>query len=243
MNGKRQSTRKEETPRAERRPVVMGLGPDAKRRLSENPDAQPERDPDAASDERGNPTPEQRADFIVRELEEFIRKNRTVAGMSFAEWQDMAKKEITNALIEAEKDYHEHDTIVRRLLISVAAVMVTIGFWGTAMAFDKAHYLVVGLICTIAGLWLFAIVLDWRIRRYFKVKAGVKRRKSLLHIASLTRRIKRKEKELEDEILELEESVEALAKLKNEKSPERVALESQVKEQIRDWRKKLGADS
>lgn len=47
---------------------------------------------DLHSDERGNPTPEQRAEFIVRELEEFIRKNRTVGGMSFSEWQDMAKK-------------------------------------------------------------------------------------------------------------------------------------------------------
>jgi hypothetical protein len=110
------------------------------------------------------------------------------------------------------------------------------------MAFDKAHYLVVGLICTIAGLWLFSIVLDWRLRRYFKVKAGVKRRKSLLNIASLTRRIKRLEKELEDEAKELEKTVEAFAKIKREKSPERVAMEAQVQEQIRALRKKLGAD-
>ena len=112
------------------------------------------------SDERGNPTPEQRAEFIIRELEEFIRKNRGACGMSFSEWQDMAKKEIANALIEAEKDYHEHDRVIRRLLISAAAVLVTIGFWGTALAFDKAHYLLVGTIFTIAGLWLFGIVLD-----------------------------------------------------------------------------------
>ena len=200
-------------------------------------------DGDNASDERGNPTTEQRAEFIVRELEEFIRKNRTAGGMSFAEWQDMAKKEIANALIEAEKDYHEHDHLIRRLLISVAAVMVTIGFWGTAMAFDKAHYLVVGTICIIAGLWLFGIVLDWRLRRYFKVKAGEKRRKSLLNIAGLTRRIKRMEKDFEDEAKELEKSIVELAKVKRQKSPERVAIEEQVKGQIRDWRKKLGADT
>lgn len=172
-----------------------------------------------------------------------LRKNRTVGGMSFSEWQDMAKKEIANALIEAEKDYHEHDRTIRRLLISAAAVLVTIGFWGTALAFDKAHYLLVGIIFTIAGLWLFGIVLDWRVRRYFKVKAGEKRRKSLLNIASLTRRIKRMEKEFEDEAKELEKSLEELTKVKRNKSPERVAMEEQVKGQIRDWRKKLGADT
>ena len=198
---------------------------------------------DLASDERGNPTSEQRAEFIIRELEEFIRKNRGAGGMSFSEWQDMAKKEIANALIEAEKDYHAHDHIIRRLLISVAAVMVTIGFWGMALAFDKAHYLVVGAIFTIAGLWLFGIVLDWRLRRYFKIKAGVKRRQSLLSIASLTRRIKRMEKEFEEEAKELEKSLVELAKIKRQKSPERTAIEEQVKGQIRDWRKKLGADT
>ena len=50
------------------------------------------------------------------------------------------------------------------------------------------------------------------------------------------------EKEFEDEAKELEKSVEELAKIKRKKSPERVAMESQVKEQIRDWRKKLGAE-
>jgi len=195
------------------------------------------------SDKQGNPTPEQRAEFIIRELEEFIRKNRGAGGMSFLEWQDMAKKAIANALIEAEKNYHAHDRTIRRLLISTAAVLVTIGFWGTALAFDKAHYLLVGSIFTIAGLWLFSIVLDWRVWRYFKVKAGVKRRKSLLTIASLTRRIKHMEKEFEEEAKELENSLVELKKVKREKSPERAAMEEKVKGQIRDWRKKLGADT
>jgi hypothetical protein len=195
------------------------------------------------TDKQGNPTPEQRAEFIIRELEEFIRKNRGAGGMSFLEWQDMAKKAIANALIEAEKDYYAHDRTIRRLLISTAAVLVTIGFWGTALAFDKAHYLLVGSIFTIAGLWLFSIVLDWRVWRYFTVKAGVKRRKSLLTIASLTRRIKHMEKEFEEEAKELENSLVELKKVKREKSPERAAMEEKVKGQIRDWRKKLGADT
>jgi len=66
---------------------------------------------------------------------------------------------------------------------------------------------------------------------------------SLLNIASLTRRIKRMEKEFEDEAKELEKSLEELTKVKRNKSPERVAMEEQVKGQIRDWRKKLGADT
>ena len=71
----------------------------------------------------------------------------------------------------------------------------------------------------------------------------MKRRQSLLSIASLTRRIKRMEKEFEEEAKELEKSLVELAKIKRQKSPERTAIEEQVKGQIRDWRKKLGADT
>jgi hypothetical protein len=51
------------------------------------------------------------------------------------------------------------------------------------------------------------------------------------------------EKEFEEEAKELENSLVELKKVKREKSPERVAMEEQVKGQIRDWRKKLGADT
>ena len=51
-----------------------------------------------------NPTPHERADLIVRRLENFIRKGRTEdGGINFRKWQEMAVLEVANAIRDAEK--------------------------------------------------------------------------------------------------------------------------------------------
>ena len=48
-------------------------------------------------EESSRPSPEQRADFVVKRLEQFIREGRTVGeGMSLKQWMDMARYEIAN---------------------------------------------------------------------------------------------------------------------------------------------------
>ena len=103
-----------------------------------------------------NPTPEERAEFVILRLEQFIRDNRTLdKGMSFKIWQSMAKTEIANALAEAETSQQKDDVITKRLLFTTAAAMVTIGFWGTAVSLNRFDYLAGGIICLIAGVFLF----------------------------------------------------------------------------------------
>ena len=49
-----------------------------------------------------NPTPEERAEYVVLMLEKFIRDGRKdEAGMSFRKWQTMAKSEIIIAIADA----------------------------------------------------------------------------------------------------------------------------------------------
>ena len=151
-------------------------------------------------DETGHPTPEQRADFVVKRLEQFIREGRTLAeGMSLRQWQDMARMEIALAVAAAEDAAKDDDHVTRRVLFTLAAALVTVGFWGTVFAFDKAPYLVVAFIFTITGLITLAIVGEWRFMKYFRRHQAKKREKSLRRIEDLTRRIKRMEKELEKE--------------------------------------------
>ena len=51
-----------------------------------------------------NPTPHERADLIVRRLENFIREGRTEdGGINFRKWQEMAVLEVANAIRDAEK--------------------------------------------------------------------------------------------------------------------------------------------
>jgi len=151
-------------------------------------------------EESAHPSPEQRADFVVKRLEQFIREGRTIAeGMSLRQWQDMARFEISNALIAAENARDDEDVVSRRLLFTVAASLVTVGFWGTLFAYDKVQYLVVAIIFGITGIVLLAIVGEWQLMKYFRRHQARQRERSLRRVEDLTRRIKRMEKELKKE--------------------------------------------
>ena len=113
--------------------------------LKQNPDDEPRED--------GTPKPEERARFVVMRLAQFIRDGRTLAeGMPFRQWQQMAEVEITNAVIDAENSRQKDDVVTKRFLFTIAASLVTIGFWGIVFAFDRASYAAVGLVFGAAGV-------------------------------------------------------------------------------------------
>ena len=144
------------------------------------------------------PSPDERAEFVILRLEQFIREGRTFAeGMSFKIWQSMAKVEI--AIAEAELGQQKEETVTKRLLFTFAGALVTVGFWGTAVSLHKVGYLIGGIICGLAGLALMGIAGEWRFRKWNKTRKANKRRKSLARIESINRRIKRLEGELEKE--------------------------------------------
>ena len=168
-------------------------------------------------DETGNPTPEQRADFVVKRLEQFIREGRTLSeGMSLRQWQDMARFEIANAVAAAENASRDDDKVTRRVMFTLAAALVTVGFWGTVFSFDKAPYLVVAFIFTITGLITLAIVGEWRFMKYFRRHQARKREKSMRRIEDLTQRIKRMEKELDKEADALRDKLKQQVKAKRD---------------------------
>ncbi|HEY9163693.1 MAG TPA: hypothetical protein VIN57_03695 [Magnetovibrio sp.] len=150
--------------------------------------------------ENNNPTPEERAAFIMQRLEQFIREGRTLSeGMNLQKWQDMAKVEIANAIVEAQVDNQDDDVVTKRLLFTFGASFTTIGFWGGLWAYDQAHYVAVAFLCGAAGLVMIAIALEWRFRKFWKRRQVGVRQKALRRCQDLTRRIKQMEFELEKE--------------------------------------------
>lgn len=171
----------------------------------------------------GSPKPDERARFVVLRLAQFIREGRTLAeGMPFRHWQKMAEIEIANAIIEAEASRQKDDVVTKRLLFTVASVFVTIGFWGTAFAFDKASYAAVGLVCAAAGFVLFAVAGEWRLKKFLRRRTARKRRASLRRVEDLTRRIRAMERELDKRHKEV--SKELRDELKKEYSEARAKL-------------------
>ncbi|MBC8337494.1 MAG: hypothetical protein H8E39_02270 [Alphaproteobacteria bacterium] len=159
-----------------------------------------------------DPTPDERAEYVIMRLEQFIREGRTFAeGMSFKVWQAMAKVEIAIAIAEAELGQQQEEAVTKRLLFTFAGALVTVGFWGTAVSIHKVGYLVGGIICGLAGLVLLGIAGEWRFRKWNKSRKADKRRKSLARVENINRRIKRLENELEKEEKKLKEKIKKIA--------------------------------
>ncbi|MEK9753879.1 MAG: hypothetical protein VW338_11825 [Rhodospirillaceae bacterium] len=169
-----------------------------------------------------NPTPEERAEYVILRLEQFIRDGRTLdEGMSFKKWQAMAKTEITIAISEAENSQKHDEINSRRVLFVAAAAMVTIGFWGTAVSYHNVGNMAAGIVCTVAGLVLVFAAGGWRARKWNNSRQAKERRRRLARIENLNKRIKRLEGMLEKEEKEL---VEALDKLLEKKRKPRSAV-------------------
>ena len=158
-----------------------------------------------------DPSPDERAEYVILRLEQFIREGRTFdEGMSFKIWQAMAKVEIAIAIAESELGQQKEESITRRLLFTFAAALVTVGFWGTAVSLHKVGYLAGGIISGLAGLALLGVAGEWRFRNWNKTRQANKRRKSLARIEGINRRIKRLENDLEKEKKRLEKKSKPL---------------------------------
>lgn len=114
-----------------------------------------------------NPTPVERADVIVKRLEQFIREGRSQrGGISFKRWQELAVHEVDNAIRDAECHWRNDQRFVTRGLAVGAACLVTIGLWGTVLAAEAApDRQTAAVILIVAGGILFAVLGAWGVRR------------------------------------------------------------------------------
>jgi hypothetical protein len=147
-----------------------------------------------------------RADYIVARLEQFIRDgSKDEKGMSFDQWKNMARSEISIAIAEAETSQKYDELASKRVLFVSATAMVTIGFWGTVTSLGKLDYMIGALVCGAAGLVLLLAIGNWRLRTWAEMRESRRRREILGRVEGLTKRIRKLEKELETEIEDLEQ--------------------------------------
>ncbi|HSV29729.1 MAG TPA: hypothetical protein VLL76_09215 [Candidatus Omnitrophota bacterium] len=159
------------------------------------------------------PTPEQQADYLVRKLEQTIRDNRTVRGMSFATWQAIAREEIVNAMRGAERRRLVHDRTVSRLVLVASSALVTVGFWGTVFVVDRSYGLPAALAALGAGSALLFVLADWGIKRATTGWSKKARDERLGRIEDLDRRIKRMESDLKKKMDRLKDKMDEVGPL------------------------------
>jgi hypothetical protein len=164
------------------------------------------------------PTPEDRANLTVRVLEQAIREGRNETslrtksgrpGLSFRAWQDIARVEIANAIRDAEAETLKRRGTGNRIAMTIAACLVTMGFWGAAVSWGRADRSMAALACIAAGAWLLLTALEIPIRLAWRRNRSRRRARRFENIRSLDRQIRRMEKFLEERRDALKEDVEA----------------------------------
>jgi hypothetical protein len=153
-----------------------------------------------------DPTPQDRADYLVRKLEQFIRDGRTVRGVSFRDWQAMARSELANSFAEVDRRRIEiqKDLAMRRLLLVASVTLVTIGFWGGVMALDKGRDWLAALVMLGAGTVLLGYAGDFGIRRLWHRGAGKQRKQRFERIESFDRQLRQLEAEIRHKLKQTE---------------------------------------
>lgn len=149
-----------------------------------------------------DPSPQQRADYVVRKLEHFIREGKSEHGLSFKTWQAMARAEIANAFadIEERQARHRADLTMRRMLIVGAAALVTIGFWGTVLAVDHRYGELSAVLLIIAGLVLAALAIELGLRRTLNRLTQRRRNSALGRIEDFDRQLRKLEAEIRQKV-------------------------------------------
>ncbi|MCW8836696.1 MAG: hypothetical protein OQJ99_10070 [Rhodospirillales bacterium] len=195
-----------------------------------------------------NPTPDQRADVVVRRLENFIRENRTErGGISFQKWQDLARAEIAEAILEDEKNWREDRDITTRAMAIGAASVVTIGFWGVIATFrEQAGLSEEALLMMAGGMILFATVGGYGIWKALKRHEANRRDDRLDRITSMDSKLRRIDRDVEKRLKELEKVLEeVIAMQKDFPKPEVRSLEDRLRafqERKLDMDGRLGED-
>jgi len=161
-----------------------------------------------------DPTPHQRAEYIVRKLEQFIRDGKNERGMSFKTWQSLARAELINAFAEQDKRLlrKSGDLFTKRIVLTAAAALVTIGFWGVVMSVDTHFGGLAALIIFGSGIILAAIGFELGVRRIILAMREESRKRGLDRIANYDDLIKQLEDEMWRKLKKTREKAEEMAK-------------------------------
>ena len=146
------------------------------------------------------PSPEERADFVVKRLEEFIREKKSPEGMNFKHWQALCKAEIASAIAAAMHEQSSGDATLKRVLFVGAAALVTVGFWGMAVSLGRADYQIAGAICFVVGLVFLGFLGEWSYSRWQNKRRHRERMETLIRVGDLDKRLKAIEKTREADL-------------------------------------------
>jgi hypothetical protein len=156
---------------------------------------------------RLNPTPEERAELVIKHLEQTIREKRMgigplvkstqQKGMSYRQWQEEAKKEIASAIRNAVKVKKSDTAFFNRFLMISGACLVALGFMGAYVAFGNVQKMFVAAAGMALGISFLILGFEWLFRVTLKEVQREIRVRKIARIRSYDKQIKNLEARLE----------------------------------------------
>ncbi len=154
---------------------------------------------------RLDPTPEQRADMVIKKLEKVIKDSKESSaankgGMSYRKWQNEARKEIISAILNAERCQSYKSNFFNRFLMLVGATTASLGFLGAIVAYGQTGRSLVAAVCVALGIIFIVMGFEWLTINNVKLYFSQRRDRKLARINDLDRQIKVLEQYLEDRL-------------------------------------------
>jgi hypothetical protein len=159
-----------------------------------------------------DPTAAQRAEYMIRQLENFIRDKRTDKGLSFKTWQSLAHGELSNAFLEHERTMlkMKQDRLGKRVLLVGSSAVVTIGFWGVVIITNDSLGPLAAVLLTAAGATLAFIGGEMATRKLVSHYRDRAREKSFERIRDFDDQVKDLEKKMWLKLKKTKEEAEKL---------------------------------
>jgi len=150
-----------------------------------------------------DPTPEQRADLVIKKLEKVIKESKEASsankgGMSYRKWQNEAKKEIISAILNAERCQAAKSNFFNRFLMLVGATTASLGFLGAIVAYGQTGRSLVAGVCILLGIIFITMGFEWLTLNQIKLYFSQRRNRRMARINDLDKQIKVLEQYMED---------------------------------------------
>ncbi|MGD9639056.1 MAG: hypothetical protein AB7U85_08365 [Alphaproteobacteria bacterium] len=154
------------------------------------------------------PTPEERAELVVKKLEMVIRKGRDetakkvvmpdqsvhmMQGISYKKWQEAAKVEIAYAIRNAVLDEVKSSRMIQAFLMIAGSCCATLGFLGIGVVWGNMPKILIAVAAIATGAFLLFLGLTWFVSGSIGKIISDQRKAKIARINNLNEQIKKME--------------------------------------------------
>ena len=152
------------------------------------------------------PTPEERAEVVIKKLEHIIKSGKdkiaketspsniqALKGISYKKWQDAARIEIANAIVNAILDEIKINKAFIAFLMTLGSCLTTLGFLGAILVWGSPPKLLVAVVGIVIGIVLIVLGVLWFASKNVGDIIADRRKAKIARLNNLNEQVKKME--------------------------------------------------